>query len=622
MADMPRRVRAHRLESEARRRFKDLVEGRGWVVREMDRPDYGLDDMVEVFDGDDATGITFYVQSRGTDNEMPDALRVAIRREQQNYFSSFNDPVLVVRYHAPTGRTLAKWFHQADPYPRAERSSITLSAHDELTPDSIGALATETQTFRAFRSARLEWPVGLVVRSREIDPRELELAIAVALKDFPGGVRIIDAADAEPPYLTVSVSDDRLVVDAGLASHTLHGPISHYAVPDLAAGCILAAGLVLDTLGHGSRAADLIEASLVAKGVPADVLEDAAQRLGRAGRLDVALRVAELWSQVDDEAHHAAAVLLVSAASAQATRRAMREVQAGAELVEQLAEKLGSTGSPESASAAHLAAARMRFAVGDWTFADTNFQRVLQCGLESTTRDDLLAEVAGAAHQVGDYERAVKIYSGLVDTVGRRDLGGRLADSLMRLGRFEAAMDRFRDYLAVSGMVPTIWLLTHEAVSFLLASGYGDVSRDRTGAAARHEARTPNETGDQLVDRCLDAARADPFYEPAWRELGAHQLDEGRHSLAYGPLVLAAIVKRSPEAWARVFVTAWRGENYTLAEASVHMGAGDFGDEFHVAVRNEAGTSAADVGAIADAADEIDRASGRWRRGDPPPSDP
>jgi hypothetical protein len=80
-------------------------------------------------------------------------------------------------------------------------------------------------------------------------------------------------------------------------------------------------------------------------------------------------------------------------------------------------------------------------------------------------------------------------------------------------------------------------------------------------------------------------------------------------------------VKRSPEAWARVFVAAWRGENRTLAEASVHMGAGDFGDEFRVAVRNEAGTSAVDVGAIADAADEIDRASGRWRRGDPPPSD-
>jgi hypothetical protein len=108
MADMPRRVRAHRLESEARRRFKDLLEDRGWLVREMDRPDYGLDDMVEVFDGDEATGITFYVQSRGTDDETPDALRVAIRREQQNYFSSFNDPVLVVRYHAPTGRTLAK----------------------------------------------------------------------------------------------------------------------------------------------------------------------------------------------------------------------------------------------------------------------------------------------------------------------------------------------------------------------------------------------------------------------------------------------------------------------------------------------------------------------------------
>ncbi|MDQ3756325.1 MAG: DUF4365 domain-containing protein [Actinomycetota bacterium] len=619
---MPRRVRAHRLESEARRRFRDLVEDHGWVVREMDRPDYGLDDMVEVFDGDEATGITFYVQSRGTDDETPRALRVAIRREQQNYFNSFNDPVLVVRYHAPTRRILAKWFHQADPYPRAERSSVMLTAEDEVTPESMEALATETRRFRAFRSAGLEWPVSLVVRSPQIDSREIELAIAVLLKDFPGVLRIVDAADAEPPYLAVSVFDDRLVVDAGLASHTVHGPILDYALPDLAAGSILVAGLVLDDLGHRSRAADLIEASLVAKGVPADVLDGVAQRLGRAGRLDVALRVAQLWSGVEDEAHHAAAVLLVSAASAQATRRPTREVQAGAQLVEQLAEKLGSTGSQEAALVAHLAAARMRFGVGDWVFADTDFQRAFECGLESTTRDDLLAEVAGAAHEVGDYERAVEIYSGLVDAAGRRDLGGRLADSLMRLGRLEAAMDRLRDYLAEPGFVPTIWALTYEALSFLTASGYRDVRRDPMAAAARHEDRVRNETGEQLVDRCLDAARADPLYEPAWRELGAHQLDEGRHGLAYGPLVLAAIAKRSPEAWARVFVAAWRGENHPLAEASVHMGAGDFGDEFHVAVRNEAGTSAADVGTIADAADEIDRASGRWRRGDPPPPDP
>ena len=56
-----------------------------------------------------------------------------------------------------------------------------------------------------------------------------------------------------------------------------------------------------------------------------------------------------------------------------------------------------------------------------------------------------------------------------------------------------------------------------------------------------------------------------------------------------------------------------------LAEAAVHMGAGDYGDEFHVAIRNEAGVSAEDTAAIAAAADEIDRASGRWRRGDAPP---
>jgi tetratricopeptide (TPR) repeat protein len=618
MADMPKRVRSHRLESESRRRFRDLIEDHGWVVREMDRPDYGLDDMVEVFDGDDGTGVTFLVQSRGTDDETADAMRVPIRREQQNYFAAFNDPVLVVRYHAATGCTLAKWFHQADPYPRAERSSITLTYEDELTPESVEALATETRRFRAFRSAGLEWPVALTVRSDELDPRGLELAIGTVLQEHPDLIRFVGSDDLTIPYVTVTVSDERLIVDAGLASHTVHGPILGYSVADIAAGVVLAAGEVLDTLGHGGRASDLFEASLLAKGLPADVLDDVGQRLGRAGRMDVALRVAEAWGQRDDLAHQSAAVLLLGAAASRASRRDTGAIAAAASFADRLAEGMYDADAQEAASAAFLTAARARFAIGDWPGADQDFRRALECGLE-TTREELLAEVAGAAHQAGDYERAIEMYTDLVDNAGRSDLAARLADSLTRFGRFTAALERFGVYLAEPRAVPTIWLLTREALIFLRESGFDDTERDPDLAARRLDARLADETSEQTVDRCLFAARADPLFEPAWRELGAHQLERERLGLAYGPLILAAIVKRSPEAWARVFITAHRGDNRVLAEAAVHMGAGDYGDEFHVAIRNEAGVSAEDTAAIAAAADEIDRASGRWRRGDAPP---
>lgn len=621
MTEMPRRVRSHGLESEARRRFRDLAEDRGWVVREIDRPDYGLDDWVEVFEGDDATGITFLVQSRGTDAETPDALRVPLRREQQNYFSAFNDPVLVVRYHSPTGRMFAKWFHQADPYPRLERSSMTLSAKDELTPGGVDMLAAEVRRFRGFRAAQLEWPVSLVVLSDEMETRELGLAIGGVLKNSPGLIRVVGAADAAGSYMTARLSHDQLVVDAGLASYTVHGSILDYPLQDLAAGIVLAAAEVLDNLGHGNRAADLIEASLLTKGAPAEVLDAVGHRLGRARRLDVALRVAQDWSAQEALAHRVAAVLLIGAAASQASRGAVRDVGAGADLLEQLAEQAESAAASDPlASTAYLTAARMRFAIGDWTSADTDFRRAVECGLGSTTRDDLLVEVAGAAHEAEDYERAVEIYTDLVDRgVRARDLSGRLADSLTRLGRFEAAMERFNAYLAEPGLVSTIWLITREVVSFLGASGYGDTERDAATATARLAARVPNETDEQLVERCLFAAEADPLFEPAWRELGTHQLDQQRYGLAYGPLMLAAIVTRSPEAWARLFVAAHHGRNQALAEAAVHMGAGDYGDEFHVAVRNEAGAAGEDLRSIAEAADDIDRASGRWRRGDPAP---
>lgn len=617
MAEMPRRVRSHRLECEARRRFRDLIEDHGWVVRPKDDPDYGVDDEVEVFDGDDATGITFLVQSRGTDDETSNSLRVSIRLEQQNYFRARTDPVLIARYHAPTGRTLAKWFHEADPYPRLQRSSITLSPEDELTPDRIEELATEVRRFRSFRSSALEWPVALVVTSDEIDKREVELAIATVLRDFPGLIELVESVDVTAPYMTVRVAHDRLVVHAGLASFTAHALVGDYTVRDIAAAIVLAAGTVLDSLGHGGRAADLIEASLLTKGVPADPLEMLGKCLGRAGRLDVAMRVADQWRTRQDAAAASAAVLLISSALSRASPKHIRDVRAAAELLEQTAaDALSPIGSDEVARTAYLSAARTRFAVGDWSEADDDFMRALAHGPEAVTRDDVLAEVAGAAHEAGDYERAVETYSGLVSDAGREDLTGRLADSLARLGRFGAAIAHFDVYLARGGPVNTVWALTREAVSFLLNSGFRDTERDPDAAAAALDTRPLSETSEQLVERCLAAARADPLFEPAWSELATHLLEEGRYDLAYGPLLVAAVMRRSPDAWARLFIAAHRGGNRGLAVDAVHMGAGDYGDEFHIAVRDEAG---ADSRKLAEAAEDIDRSSGRWRRGNPPP---
>ena len=79
--------------------------------------DYGLDYHVEVFEDARATGDAFYAQLKGTDEELiSSALKTRIKVQTADYWSRQALPVLVVRYHAPSGRLYTQWFHAFDPH--------------------------------------------------------------------------------------------------------------------------------------------------------------------------------------------------------------------------------------------------------------------------------------------------------------------------------------------------------------------------------------------------------------------------------------------------------------------------------------------------------------------------
>lgn len=616
MADMPQRRRSHRLETEARGHFASLIHDHGWVVRPIDQPDYGIDDLVEIFEGDLGTGHTFLVQSRGTDSELPDALKVRVRHEQQSYFRGFSDPVLIARYHSPSEKTLVTWFHQVDPYPRRANATITLRLDDELTPDRVEALGTEVQRFRAFRSSAAPWPLELALETGGDDSREIALRVGLIISALPETIRLGSGSSAF--QVTATVTPEILKVDAGLASHTVHANTSKYSPSDVAAGIVLGCATVIDRLGHGGRAADLVEVGLKAKGAPAEVIEELGQAIGRVGRVDAAINVARHWLGLDDAACWAAAVLLLGAACGEAPRRVVADRRVAAELLEKVAEKTNVDSLREVGGAALLVAARVRFALGDWEKANDDFARAGEAG-ETGDRPELLAEVAGAAHHVADYERAIEIYGeALKGDPDRLELVARMADSQMCAGHLVAARESFDSYVSQCDWVGSIWLLKQGALEFLLGSGIVDTTPDPAAAMAILQSATPDESGGGLVARCLQAAEADPLNSAAWTELGQHQLREKRFGRAFGPLLVAAVASRTPEAWARLFVAAHVGQNTELAERSAQVAAGDHGEAFHLAVWTAA-DGRDDAEAIAKAADDIDLAGGHWRRGDAQP---
>jgi hypothetical protein len=159
----PQRPREHQLEKESRTAFQTRLPSQ-WDFQDIPQPEYGLDGRVEIFDKADlATGRMFFVQLKATDKpELKDALAVQLEIPTCEYYQSLDLPVLIVRYHAPTGKIYAKWFHKYDPYyGKKAKKKITFrfTVEDEWHEETAAQLASDVEAFRKLKSPHLTLPV-------------------------------------------------------------------------------------------------------------------------------------------------------------------------------------------------------------------------------------------------------------------------------------------------------------------------------------------------------------------------------------------------------------------------------------------------------------------------------
>jgi len=98
----------HITETRSQRIFENLIPVE-WVIREI-KPDYGIDYLIEVFSSGISTGITFFVQLKGTEQEINnDILQKQFDVENLNYYASFSLPFLIVCSSVNTKQTSCIW---------------------------------------------------------------------------------------------------------------------------------------------------------------------------------------------------------------------------------------------------------------------------------------------------------------------------------------------------------------------------------------------------------------------------------------------------------------------------------------------------------------------------------
>jgi hypothetical protein len=98
---MPERARSHQIETESRVAFETALGSR-FKYQVESAPEYGIDGTVEEFDASNqATGLRFYTQLKGTDDEdLSKSLAVSLKWDTVAYLRSQALPTLMVRYRA------------------------------------------------------------------------------------------------------------------------------------------------------------------------------------------------------------------------------------------------------------------------------------------------------------------------------------------------------------------------------------------------------------------------------------------------------------------------------------------------------------------------------------------
>lgn len=144
------RPQQHIIETKSQRLFENIVPVE-WVCREI-KPDYGVDYLIEIFENNKSTGKTFFVQLKGSSQEIAnDTFEKQFTIDNLDYYKSLSLPVLIVCVSVSTEQIWAIWannFIDSKKVKDKQKTiNISLDSKYLINEDLLIKLATEPMTF-------------------------------------------------------------------------------------------------------------------------------------------------------------------------------------------------------------------------------------------------------------------------------------------------------------------------------------------------------------------------------------------------------------------------------------------------------------------------------------------
>lgn len=296
---MPQRPKQHRREDISKREFEAAIP-HTWTYEPKSQREYGIDGVMEIFEGDDATGLTFNVQLKGVEKET--ANKALIKTSTRNYWKGLAAPTLVVVVDG-SGTIHYGWSHQFDPWGRKDgAASYQWELPTVWDESSAAEIEQEVRASRAARQLQSHLPIYWSVSFGQSLQASWTGPFLAALERLVSGHKELTRKKDQRGWaaIEIPIEPDALLVRLhGTGGTTIHyndRTVEEMPIESIAADAALAMAVEIEKGGMEQLVADLIEIGIPESATlrsDPDLLGFATTRVASAGRADAAVRLVE-----------------------------------------------------------------------------------------------------------------------------------------------------------------------------------------------------------------------------------------------------------------------------------------------------------------------------------------